>query len=97
MAPIRSDARRSGKYPPIVREEIKKSSNINSPALIIIEKRPRVRIINGPNINFKIGRIKILIKPRIAAAMIKSLKPPVKENPCINCAAANIPTVFEKI
>ncbi len=61
-----------------------------------IIKRPKVRIIKGPKMSFKTGRRIRLMAVRIAAAIRRATKSPVKAKPVIRYAAARIAMAFEK-
>jgi len=76
------------------------STNQISPILTTRLKSPRVKILKGRVIIFKIGLMKKLISPKKAPAIIKYLISPVKATPGTNFTASQKlkipPTIWKK-
>ena len=68
-----------------------------TPMLINRPNNPKVKSRRGRVINFKIGLIKKLIKPKISPANNKIFQSPVKSTPVTNLSASQSPKTPEII
>ncbi len=66
-------------------------------AFIITLNRPRVNILNGRVISFRIGLMKKLISPKISPAISRVFQLPVNSTPEINWLAIHNPKIPEVI
>jgi len=69
-------------------------------ALTAIARIPKVKFIKGAKISFRSGRIKVLQRVRMAAAIIRSVRFPSKINPLTKWVATRIAktlTIVNKI
>ena len=84
---ITTTPQKSGQSPSITNSGISHPAIPKRIILIIIVNSPKLKIISGKEINFRIGLMKKLIIPKTNPVKIKVIQPPAKSNPCISQAA----------
>lgn len=75
------DVQKRGIIPGIINSGKTMSTSQTINILITRPKRPKVRILKGRVITFKIGLIKKLIKPKITPAKTNVCQPPINSTP----------------
>jgi len=88
---------RRGIKPTITSSTKKMSTSQIIAAFITILNRPRVNILKGRVISFRIGLMKKLIRPKISPAINRVFQLPVNSTPEINWLAIHNPKIPEVI
>lgn len=81
----------------IIRAGIKLAARYNIAMLIIMVKRPSVKMITGKVKSFIIGFISKFAVPKIMPARINSRQSPLKTNPGTSLSAASMEAELAKI